>query len=351
MPIVKESKHGNQAGSSEARGKVYALGGEKPIKTLTALQMISMLKERFFTSYLFEENATKEKNSLSTAAIERLIEQLIKQRVTEALAAQDANRNSGNGNGNGNGNDSGSHDSRSGGRRTSHTARDCTYKEFFNCQPLNFKGTEGALGLAYWFEKMESVFHISNCTMECQVKYATCTFLGGALTFWNSHVMIVCHDAAYGMPWKTLMKMMTKNYYPRSDIKKLETELWNLVVKGTDVESYTQCFQELILLCSRMVLDESDKVEKYTGGFPDSIQGSVMASKQKMLQEEIELARSLMDQKVCAYADRQPDNKRRMYNNSRDNNAQQLPYKRQNVARAYTAGPGEKKEYAGTLPL
>ncbi|GJR27281.1 reverse transcriptase domain-containing protein [Tanacetum coccineum] len=162
---------------------------------------------------------------------------------------------------------------------------------------------------------MESVFHISNCTMECQVKYATCTFLGGALTWWNSHVMIVCHDAAYGMPWKTLMKMMTKkNYYPRSDIKKLETELWNLVVKGTDVESYTQCFQELILLCSRMVSDESDK-------------------------------------KVCAYADRQPDNKRRMYNNSRDNNAQQLPYKRQNVARAYTAGPGEKKEYAGTLPL
>ncbi|GJU49022.1 hypothetical protein Tco_1218577 [Tanacetum coccineum] len=63
-----------------------------------------------------------------------------------------------------------------------------------------------------------------------------------------------------------------------------------------------------------------------------------------MLQEEIELARSLMDQKVCAYADRQPDNKRRMYNNSRDNNAQQLPYKRQNIARAYTVGPGEKKE-------
>ncbi|GKA33213.1 reverse transcriptase domain-containing protein [Tanacetum coccineum] len=95
----------------------------------------------------------------------------------------------------------------------------------------------------------------------------------GPLDAWT-----VVHDAAYGMPWKTLMKMMTKNYCPRSEIKKLETELWNLTMKGTDVESYTQRFQELVLLCSRMVPNESDKVEKYTGGLPNTIQGSVMAS-------------------------------------------------------------------------
>ncbi|GJR96576.1 reverse transcriptase domain-containing protein [Tanacetum coccineum] len=40
-----------------------------------------------------------------------------------------------------------------------------------------------------------------------------------------------------------------------------------------------------------------------------------------------------------------------MDNNPRDNHDQQLPYKRQNVARAYAAGPSEKKEYVGTLPL
>ncbi|GJX71983.1 hypothetical protein Tco_0309154 [Tanacetum coccineum] len=174
-------------------------------------------------------------------------------------------------------NGNGSHDSGSGGGRTSHTARVCTYKEFLNCQPLNFKGTKGAVGLTHWFEKMECVFHINNCTVECQVKYATCTLLGGALTWWNSHVRIVGHDAAYGMPWKTLMKMMTEAYCPRSEIKNLETE---------------------------MVPDESDKVERYVGGLPDSIQWSVMASKPKMLQEAIELARSLMDQKVLVYAAR-----------------------------------------------
>ncbi|GKA05987.1 reverse transcriptase domain-containing protein [Tanacetum coccineum] len=181
------------------------------------------------------------------------LEELISQRVADALETYDANRN--------NGDDSRSHNSGSGGKRTVHTTRGCTYKEFLNCQPLNFKGTEGA----------------------GQVKYATCTLLGGALTWWNSHVRTVGHDAAYEMPWKTMMKMMTANYCPMSEIKKLETKLWNLTVKGTDVESYTQRFQELVLLCSRMVPDESDKVERYTGGLPDNIQGSVMASKPKIL--------------------------------------------------------------------
>ncbi|GKD14660.1 hypothetical protein Tco_1199067 [Tanacetum coccineum] len=198
--------------------------------------------------------------------------------TADALATYDTNRS--------NGNDS--HDLGSGRRRTVHTTRECTYSDFLKCQPLNFKGTEGAVGLAQWFEKMESVFHISNCTVGCQVKFATCTLLGSALT---------------------------------CEIKKLETELWNLVVKGTHVESYTQCFQELILLCLRMVPDESDKVEKYTGGLPDSIQGSVMASKPKTLQEAIELTRSFMDQKLLTYVARQTENKRKMDNNSRNNHA------------------------------
>ncbi|GJR84103.1 reverse transcriptase domain-containing protein [Tanacetum coccineum] len=152
---------------------------------------------------------------------------------------------------------------------------------------------------------MESVFHISNCTVTCQVKFATCTLLGNALTWWNSHVKTVGHDAAYGMPWKTLMKMLTDKYCPRGEIKKLEIEIWNLKVKGTDVASYTQRFQELALMCGRMFPEESDRVEKYVGGLPDMIQESVMASKPKTMQDAIEFANDLMDQKVRAYAERQ----------------------------------------------
>ncbi|GJZ11013.1 hypothetical protein Tco_0545772 [Tanacetum coccineum] len=59
-------------------------------------------------------------------------------------------------------------------------------------------GTEGVTGLSQWFERMESVFYISNFTVENQVKFATCTLHSVALTWWNNHVKTVNHDAAYG---------------------------------------------------------------------------------------------------------------------------------------------------------
>ncbi|GKG19827.1 hypothetical protein Tco_0376926, partial [Tanacetum coccineum] len=84
----------------------------------------------------------KPKKSNMSATV---IEELINQHVADALADYETNRNSVNGNNNGNG----SHDSGGGGGRTPKSARVCTYKEFLNCQPLNFKGTEGAVGLAH----------------------------------------------------------------------------------------------------------------------------------------------------------------------------------------------------------
>ncbi|GJV31479.1 putative reverse transcriptase domain-containing protein [Tanacetum coccineum] len=133
----------------------------------------------------------------------------------------------------------GSHNSDTGIRGTVRALRECTYKDFLNCKPLSFKGTEGVVVLSQWFEKMESVFHISNCAVENQVKFATCTFLGNALTWWNSHMKTVTQDVAYAMDWKALKKMMTVKYCPRGEIKKLEIELWNLKVKGTDRRVYT----------------------------------------------------------------------------------------------------------------
>ncbi|GKE63191.1 hypothetical protein Tco_1513558 [Tanacetum coccineum] len=144
------------------------------------------------------------------------IKQLIAQGVADALAEYEANRSSGNGDD--------SHDSGSGERRPVPTTYECTYSDFLKYQPLNFKGTDGVVGLTQWFEKMESVFHISNCIVVCQIKFATCTLLGSALRWWNSYVKIVSHDAAYGMTWKTLNKMMTNKYCPRSEIKKLDIE-------------------------------------------------------------------------------------------------------------------------------
>ncbi|GJV44862.1 reverse transcriptase domain-containing protein [Tanacetum coccineum] len=130
---------------------------------------------------------------------------------------------------------------------------------------------------------------ISNCPMENQIKFSTCTLFGSALTWWNSHVKTVGHDVAYAMTWADLKKKMTDKYCPRTKIKKLKAELWNLKVKGTNVIGYNQHFQELALLCVRMFPEELNKIERYVCGLPDMIHGSVVASKPKTMKEAIEI--------------------------------------------------------------
>nr|GEV91913.1 hypothetical protein [Tanacetum cinerariifolium] len=185
---------------------------------------------------------------------------MIDQRVTAALAARDALRST-------NGDDS--HNSGTGVRRTERANHECTYIDFLKCQPLPFKGTEGVASISQWCERMESVFHISNCAAENQVKFATCTLYSVSLT------------------------------------RKLEMKLWDLKVKGIDLASYTKRFQELALLYGRMFSEESDKIEKYVGGLPNMIHGSVVASKPKKMQEAIKIATELMDKKIRTFAERE----------------------------------------------
>nr|GEW76970.1 hypothetical protein [Tanacetum cinerariifolium] len=173
-----------------------------------------------------------------------------------------------------------------------------------------------------WFEKMETVFRISNCSVENQIKFSTCTLLGSALTWRNSHVMTVGPDVAYAMTCVDLKKRMNGKYRPRVEIKKLEF---------------------------KMFPEESDKIERYIGGLPDMMHGSVVASKPKIMQEAIGMATEQIDKKIRTFVECQTENKRKQDDNH--NQAQQQPLKKQGLAIAYTAGPGERKEYAGTLPL
>ncbi|GJR73004.1 reverse transcriptase domain-containing protein [Tanacetum coccineum] len=151
----------------------------------------------------------------TTTVTDAQLKALIAQGVATAMAEAEASRVR-------NG-----YDSNGSGPRPAQAVRECTYPDFLKCQPLNFKGTEGVVGLTQWFEKMESVFNISNCTAACQVNYATCTLQGAALTWWKSHVKTVTLEVAQALPWKTLKKMMTDKYCPRGEIKKLETEMWD----------------------------------------------------------------------------------------------------------------------------
>ncbi|GKD99681.1 reverse transcriptase domain-containing protein [Tanacetum coccineum] len=283
------------------------------------------------------------------------IEELINQRVAEALAAYKANHTDGlvveNGNRGGIGNGNPNRNDRG----AMPVARECTYHDFVKCQQLNFKGTEGVVGLTRWFEKIETIFHISNCPKRYQVKYATCTLLNSALTWWNSHKRTIGVDVAFSMSWRELMKLTTEVYCPRNEIQKMETELWNLTMKGNDLAAYTQRFQELIMLCTKMVPEEEDRVERFIGGLLNNIQGNVIVAEPMKLQDAIRIANNLMDHKLKGYDVRNAKNKRRLNNNQKDNRVQQPPYKRQNfggqsVARAYTAGNNERRGYAGPLP-
>ncbi|GJV89651.1 retrotransposon protein, putative, ty1-copia subclass [Tanacetum coccineum] len=181
-----------------------------------------------------------------------------------SLVSDGDNGNGGNGNGNGNhgdGGNNGNGNPNENGIGVMPVARVCTYYDIVKCQPLNFKGTERVVGLTRWFEKIETVFHISNCPEMYQVKYATCTLLDSALTWWNSHKRTIVVDVAFAMTWRDLMKLMTKVYCPRNEIQKMEIEL--------------------------MVPGEEDRTKRYVGGLPENIQGNVMSAEPTRLQDAI----------------------------------------------------------------
>ncbi|GJZ83564.1 putative reverse transcriptase domain-containing protein [Tanacetum coccineum] len=215
------------------------------------------------------------------------IEKLVNRRVKEALAAYEATRaanvleaesqsqngsdgdngNGGDGNGrdgngvNGNGGNGNPNENNRGARPV---ARECTYQDFMKCQPLNFKGMEGVC----------------------------------ALPWWKLTKRTVGTEAAFAMSWRELIKLMTEVYCPRNEIQKMESELWNLTVKNNDLDAYTQRFQELTMMCTKMVPEEEDRVEKFIGGIPDNIQGNVVAFEPKRLQDAVCIANNLMDQKL-----------------------------------------------------
>ncbi|GJW95121.1 hypothetical protein Tco_0174793 [Tanacetum coccineum] len=217
------------------------------------------------------ETMTNTRSGMTHAAIE----EMINQRVNAALEAYQVNHNlelgnnNGNNNGNGNGNDNGNGNGNNNGNGNGNdngdgnengdgngnnggdngdgnenpnvngrggrlVARECTYQDFMKCQPTSFKGTKGVVGLIRWSKKMETVFHISNCPMRYKVKYATCTLLDSALTWWNSHKRTIGTDAAYA---------------------------WNFT-----------------MMCSIMVPEEGRCVENFIGVFPLTSKGNVIAA-------------------------------------------------------------------------
>ncbi|GKF16643.1 reverse transcriptase domain-containing protein [Tanacetum coccineum] len=153
------------------------------------------------------------------------------------------------------------------GPRKAHVARKCSYKEFMSCQPFNFK-----------------------------VKFATGTLTEKALSWWNSFAQPIGIEEAYKITWSKFKKLLIKKYCPRTEVKKMEDEFYNLTIKGNDLKTYVRRFQELAVLCPTMVPNSEKLIEVFIGGLPKSIEGNITASKPQTLEEAIIITQRLMDQ-------------------------------------------------------
>ncbi|KAJ9544144.1 hypothetical protein OSB04_023851 [Centaurea solstitialis] len=176
--------------------------------------------------------------------------------------------------------------------------RDCTYKSFRSCNPKEFHGTEGAVGLLTWIESMESVLHISKCLERNKVEYAACLLQGRALTWWNTQVQVRGRDATGQITWEDFKKMLKEEFCPRSELQKLEAELWRHEMKGNDITSYTTRFHELAKLVPHLVTPEQNRVDRYVWGLSPEIRGNVTAADPKSLQEAVNLANRLTNNAI-----------------------------------------------------
>ncbi|GJT19205.1 putative reverse transcriptase domain-containing protein [Tanacetum coccineum] len=324
------------------------IAGRERASLLKQVASLERSNARLLGTMMMKRNMTITRSGMTPEAIEELVNRRVEEALTayevtraaNALEAEIQSQNSSDGD-NGNG---GNENPKENDRGARPVARECTYQDFMKFQPLNFKGTKGVVGLIRWFEKMETVFHISNCLEKYQVKYATCTLLNSALTWWNSQKRTIGTDAAFAMSWRELMNLMTEVYCPRTKIQKMESELWNLTVKNNDLAVYTQRFQELTMMCTKMVPKEEDRVEKFIRGLPVNIQGNVIAAEPTRLQDAVRIPNNLMDQKLKGYAMKNAENKRKFDNSQKDNRGQQPPNKRQNVGGPCTVRCGKCKK-------
>ncbi|GJZ20140.1 putative reverse transcriptase domain-containing protein [Tanacetum coccineum] len=244
------------------------------------------------------------------------------------------------------------------GQDTTLSVRECTFARFMKCNLAAFRGIKGAVEFRRWFEKTESVFEISECAEGKKVKIAAATLEGPALTWWKTKVATMGLETINRMPWTEMKQLMTAEFCPIEEIQHMEHELWNLKVKEYDVVAYTHRFNELALMCPRMVEPERVKVDAYIRGLMDTINGEVTYSKPADLIEAVRMAHKLIELKSQARIERILESKKRKWEshqsrnssgkgNQRDNSCQTLQNnQKQGNARAMVTAPTD-----GKLPL
>ncbi|GKB36865.1 putative reverse transcriptase domain-containing protein [Tanacetum coccineum] len=174
----------------------------------------------------------------------------------------------------------------------------CSYKEFLACNPKEYDGKGGVVVLTRWIEKMESVQDMSGCSIDQKVKYTAGSFVGKALTWWNSQIRTLSQEVAVSMSWNDFKFMMIEEFCPSHEMQKLETELWNHVMVGAGHAAYTDRFHELARLVPHLVTPESRKIERYVYGLAPQIRRMVAATEPKTMQKAVQISGALTDEAV-----------------------------------------------------
>ncbi|GJX65588.1 reverse transcriptase domain-containing protein [Tanacetum coccineum] len=128
------------------------------------------------------------------------------------------------------------------------------------------------------------------CAEEDRVTFSTGTLTNDALSWWNSYTQLIGIYQANQITWTEFKRLLTDKYCPRTEVKKMEDEFYNLVVKGNDLKTYIRRFQELAVLCPNMVPNDEKLMEVFINGLPRSIEGNVTTSKPQTLEEAINIA-------------------------------------------------------------
>ncbi|GJZ11181.1 putative reverse transcriptase domain-containing protein [Tanacetum coccineum] len=127
--------------------------------------------------------------------------------------------------------------------------------------------------------------------------------------------------------WDWMKKLMTTKFCPAEELQRMENELWNLKVKEYNMVAYTQRFNELALMCPRMVEPESVKIDAYIRGLSDNIKGEVTSSKPTNLNEAVRMAHKLMEQKLQARNERILEGNKRKWENFQSHTRNRCPKK------------------------
>nr|GEU52717.1 hypothetical protein [Tanacetum cinerariifolium] len=159
-------------------------------------------------------------------------------------------------------------------------------------------GGTGAIKLCCWYEKIECTFRISECAERNKGKFSAATLQCRALTWWNTQVATLGLAVANERSWDDLKRMMLEEFCPEEEISRMKDEFRHLRLKDNDIATYTNRFNELVLLCLNVVPSTKKKIGQYIKGLPSCIKGETYASKTTTLNEAVRMAHGLMEHKI-----------------------------------------------------